>query len=86
MIYDKEPAEAWASLVHEVVEWRLRPVLQVYREAVNSLIGLLEQVAHSRKEEAIGHIMKDLSLWKEFEAKSSAPTNNGRKKRKIPVE
>jgi len=78
MIYDEQEAEAWTSLLHEVVEWRFRPVEKIYRDAFNSLVGLLEQVAYAKKEEAIQNIMKDLSTLKEF-GSFLAPTNQGEK-------
>lgn len=54
--------------------------MKVYRDAVNSLIGLLEQVAYASKEEAVESIMKDFLVWTEFGVESSAPTEQPRKK------
>ena len=53
-------AEAWSSLIHEVVELRLRPILSLYREVVNALIGFVEAEAYRRKEQAIEQISRDL--------------------------
>jgi len=76
LIHGSSKAECWNSLIHEVVEYRLKPLLRIYREAINSLISLLEQVAYSQKEQAVENIMKDFEQWKELE-QASAPTSQG---------
>jgi len=74
MIYDEGEDEAWASLLHEIMEWRLRPVHKVYRDTINKLITLLEEIAYSRKEEALSHILDDFMAWKSLEEKTQGST------------
>jgi len=62
VIHSENEDEAWGSLIHEIVEWRLRPVLKVYRELVNNSISIVEKLAYDRKEEAIDRLVRDFSL------------------------
>lgn len=43
IIFDEEPSQAWISFMHEAIEFRLRPVLKVYRDLVNHLISIIEK-------------------------------------------
>jgi len=45
--YDEDESEAVLSLFHEILEYRIRGLL--YREVVNSLIGVLERLLRSEK-------------------------------------
>lgn len=59
IIYDKTETEAWATLEHEVYEWKLREVTCVYRTVINSLIESVEKLTYSRKEaflESLPHV------------------------------
>jgi len=82
MVYDKCESEAWASLIHEVIEWRLRPVLRVYRDTINHLITLIEEIAYSRKEEALSNIVTDFSVWRILGAERLGSTSNKGKRSK----
>lgn len=64
LIYDTSEPECWNSLLHEIIEWRLRPVLKLYRDAINSLISLLEQCAYTEKEKALAEILNDFQVWR----------------------
>jgi len=83
MVYDKEEAEAWRSLFHECLEYRLRSIVSPYREIINKLIEAIEQITYKEKERALDQVMRDFHVWREFEL-ASAPTSQvpprGRKK------
>jgi len=78
MVYDKCESEAWTSLLHEVIEFRLRPVLKVYRDTINHFIALIGEIAYSRKEEALSNIMKDISVWRSPEDDADSPQDEKR--------
>ena len=49
-IYDDSEDEAWATLEHEIYEFRLKDVTATYRQLVNSLIEGVERLTYERKE------------------------------------
>lgn len=55
-IFDDKEEEAWITFTHELVEWKLKSTLDVYREIINSLIEALEKVAYQRKEEFLSSL------------------------------
>ena len=56
VIYDREPAEAWDTFLHEIVELKLRPVLRPYRDFTNALITLIEKLVYAHKERFIDEL------------------------------
>lgn len=65
LIYSSTNSEAWLTLLHEVLELRLRRVLKPYRLLVNSLIEVLEKTAYLEKE----RFLEDLpGILRVFEA------------------
>ncbi len=58
VIFDTDEEGAWDTFLHEVVELKLRPVLGVYREIINGLIGALESIAYREKERAIEDVVR----------------------------
>ena len=73
LIFDEDENQAWISFTHEVIEFRLRPVLKVYRDLVNHLISIIEKIAYERKEEALNLLLSDMTVWKKF-SDSLTPT------------
>jgi len=65
LVFDEEPSQAFSSFLHEIVEFRMRPVLSFYRGLVNSLIGIVEKVAYERKEEALSLLIHDFKVLSE---------------------
>ena len=80
MIYDKDEGEAFNSLFHEILEFRIRKVTGPYKRLVNALIGALEAEVYAQKEKALAEILNDFGVWKEFEAEPSSPANYNRRK------
>ena len=58
LIYDEEEADAWETFHHEIVEYKLREVTQVYRTLVNQLIEGYEKLAYQQKERFIEALPK----------------------------
>ena len=67
MVYDKAEDEAWRSLFHEILEYRLRSLISPYRKLVNALIEAIEEITYSEKERVLDLIVKDFRLWREGE-------------------
>jgi hypothetical protein len=70
-LYDESESEAWLTLEHEILEYRLKAVTDVYREMTNSLIEAFERLAYKRKEEfleAIPNIFKMIEEENKVEA------------------
>ena len=60
-VYDDNEADAWETFAHELVEYKLKEVTQVYRTLVNQLIEGYEKLAYQQKElfiEALPKIME----------------------------
>ena len=52
-IYDLDEDDAWDTLIHEIVEIKLRSALRPYRLLVNSLIGVIQEIADGEKDRFI---------------------------------
>jgi hypothetical protein len=55
-IYDVNETDAWKTLTHEMFEYKLKKVSNVYRETVNSLIEVIQKIAYTEKESFIESI------------------------------
>ena len=75
ILYDESEDEAWRSLFHECLEYRIRSVISPYREIVNSLITLIEKIVYAEKERALAEILNDFQVWS-IEAKRPRSTND----------
>lgn len=65
-IYDKDEDEAWRSLFHECLEYRLRSIVSPYREIINKLIEAVEQITYKEKEKVLDQVMNDFAVWRSF--------------------
>ena len=65
IIYDKDPARAWETFQHELVELTLRRVLRPYRLLCNKLIELVEEVTYIEKEAFIKELPDLLNTLRE---------------------
>jgi len=52
-IYDVDEDDAWATLIHEIVEIKLRALLRTYRILVNKLIEGYQELADGEKDRFI---------------------------------
>lgn len=52
-IYDLPEPDAWLTFQHEIIEFKLKKVTEVYQALINGLIESFEKLAYSRKEEFI---------------------------------
>jgi hypothetical protein len=68
-IYDQAETDAFATFLHEAIEFKLKEVTRVYRVLINSLIDGYEKLAYQQKEEFIEFIPRL------FEAKEKADSN-----------
>lgn len=66
-IYATTESEARDALIHEVLEIRFRDVIGTHVGIENTLLTLLQQIAHAKKEEAIDQVVKDMRLISQFE-------------------
>lgn len=76
LIYDPEPDQAWQSLFHEILEYRLRGLISPHREIINKLIEAIEQITYKEKERILDQVMRDFSVWKEL---GPAPTSRDKR-------
>lgn len=56
IIYNVDEEEVWDTLTHELIEYKLKKVSNVYRETVNALIEVIQKVAYTEKESFIATI------------------------------
>ena len=66
-VYATTESEARDALIHEILELRLNPTISLHIGIENTLLTLLQQVAHAKKEEAINRVVKDMRLISQFE-------------------
>jgi len=74
IIYDETETDAWATLEHEVYEWKLAEVTSDYRTVINSLIESIEKLIYRRKEaflESIPHVSEVIRKEKHRPDRSS---------------
>jgi len=69
-IYDLDEKGAWDTLIHEIVEIKLRSALRPYRLLVNSLIGVIQELADGEKDRFIK------SLSEVFEVARGSPPSS----------
>jgi len=78
LIYDENEVDAWETLFHEIVEYQLKAVTQVYRTLVNQLIEGFEKLAYQQKEQFIEALP---GILKTVEAERLSPATNSRVKK-----
>lgn len=61
-IYDVDPSNAWETLIHELLELKLRTLIKPYREMTNLLIGHIESLIYSEKEKLIDELPNILEV------------------------
>jgi len=52
-IYDEKKNEAWDTFTHEMLEYKLKKVTNIYRKTVNALIEVIQEIAYTEKESFI---------------------------------
>jgi hypothetical protein len=55
-IYDVDKEEAWNTFTHEMLEYTLKKVTNIYLETVNALIEVIQKIAYKEKESFIESI------------------------------
>jgi hypothetical protein len=55
-IYDENEKDAWETFTHEMLEFKLKKVNDVYRETVNALIEVIQKITYVEKESFIESI------------------------------
>ena len=76
-VFDANEEEAFNTLVHELIELRLRDMTKVYRTMINALIDAFEKLAYERKEGAIEGVARDLRLVFDMWAGMTSPKQAG---------
>ena len=64
-LYDTEEEDAWSTLIHEIIEYKLQNVTRPYRLMINSLIESLEKSVYAEKEQFIDFLPKMITVIKE---------------------
>ena len=67
-IFDLNENDAWATLTHEVLELKIRPLLSFYRNLVNVLIEFIEKQVYREKEKFLESLPETMAvLFSEME-------------------
>lgn len=61
-IFDLTEKDAWATLIHEVLELKIRPLLSFYRNLVNTLIEFIEKHGYQEKEKFLESLPETLTV------------------------
>lgn len=64
-LFDEKEEQAWETLFHEVLEFKLKDVLKHYRNIINGLIEIVEKSCYQRKEEFLEFIPSAFKLIEE---------------------
>ena len=72
LIYDSDEEAAWTTLLHEITEYRLKPLIAPYRRLVNKLIEALEAEVYLQKERVLNEVVNDMKVWRNLEAERLA--------------
>lgn len=68
LIFDLNEKDAWITLIHEILELKIRPLLQFYRSLVNTLIEFIERHVYQEKEKFLESMPETMmALIKEME-------------------
>ena len=68
LIFDLNEKDAWITLIHEILELKIRPLLQFYRSLVNTLIEFIERHVYWEKEKFLESMPETMTaLIKEME-------------------
>ena len=78
MIYDEKPKDAYDTLLHEILEIKLRPLLSIYRGTINNQIALLEKIAYQQKEATITELTQFFSKIEVESLKNQIHPDSGR--------
>jgi len=73
LIYATDEAEAWKTLAHEALEYKLQQLTRTYRTIINALIEALEKTAYNQKEEYLNfclELMEKLKQQLHFSSRS----------------
>lgn len=70
-VYDSDLEQAWRTLIHETLEWKLKRVTRIYRIIINSLIESLEKVAYQQKEEFLEFLPEVFKLVEDGRRKNA---------------
>ena len=57
LVYDEDESRARETLLHEVLEIKLRGVTQPYRSLVNALLEWADKISYEQKEKAIDSLI-----------------------------
>ena len=66
LIYDESEHDARATFIHEIIEFKLKAVTEVYRTLIDSLIESYGKLCYKRKEEFIEDLPKILETINEI--------------------
>ncbi len=65
LIHNEESDAALETLLHEILELRFRRVERVYREAFNALVGAIQSMAYSEKEQFLNDLPNIIRAFEE---------------------
>jgi hypothetical protein len=66
VIFDKSEDEAWNTIIHEILELKLQPLLSYYRDLVNILISFIEDHIYREKERFLEVLPSDVLTVMKF--------------------
>jgi hypothetical protein len=72
LIYDTDEPEMWLTFEHEVYEFKLKEVTQIYHALVNCLIECFEKLAYTKKEKFIDFLPKINEIISEEKAQKAS--------------
>lgn len=84
ILYDESPSQAWDTFFHEIIELKLREVINPHRKLVNVLIDFIQDHIYVEKERTIGEFQFLISIMQEFSQDNSYANEQIDTRREVP--
>ena len=65
IIYDSDPEKAYETLIHEILEYRLYPLIKKYKILINKLISFYDEALENEKDMIFESLIKDFEVLME---------------------
>jgi len=62
IIHDADPEKAYETLIHEILEYRLYPLIKKYKILINKLIEFYDSTLNIEKELTFEKLVKDIKI------------------------
>jgi len=62
-VFNMTEKDAWTTLIHEILELKIQPLLSYYRNLVNTLIEFIEKHVYQEKEKFLESLPENITIF-----------------------